>query len=225
MSLPWVRLVVATAAPLLPASPALAAVTSYVAPGLFDAASNQTAFTSFENDVAGYQANPFVSSGIRFTQLPGGHPNVIPYIAPAGGAGTVPEALSQVLEGNGEENFRIELANGASFNAIGFALYTNAYAAPVLSLFAPGGTLIGNYTVPQAPHQIGFFGLTSTAAIGSVVLIVDRGWIENVAIDNVSIGSLAGGIPEPANWALLVAGFGLLGGARRRRRTFPVVVA
>jgi hypothetical protein len=223
MSLPWLRLVVALAAPLL-ATPTLAAVRSYVAPGLFDAASDQSAFTSFEQDVAGYQANPFVSSGIRFTQLPGGHPNVVPYIAPAGGAGTVPEALSQVLEGNGDENFRIELATGASFNAIGFALYTNAYNAPVLSLFAPGGALIGNYTVPQAPHQLGFFGLTSTAAIGSAVLIVDRGWVENVAIDNVSIGALAN-VPEPASWALLVAGFGLLGAAMRRRRTIPAVLA
>jgi hypothetical protein len=175
MLLPWARLVVATAAPLLLATPAAAAVANYVAPGLFDATRNQTAFTSFKNDVEGYHANPFVSSGIRFTQLPGGHPNVIPYIAPAGAAGTVPEALSQVLEGNGDENFRFELANGARFNAIGFALYTNAYSAPVLSLFAPGGTLIGNYTVPQAPRQVGFFGLTSTSAIGSAVLIVDRG--------------------------------------------------
>jgi len=61
-------------------------------------------------------------------------------------------------------------------------------------------------------------------AIGSAVLIVDRGWVENVAIDNIGLGILAG-VPEPESWALLVAGFGLLGAAMRRRRTIPVVVA
>ena len=56
------------------------------------------------------------------------------------------------------------------------------------------------------------------------MLIVDRGWVENVAIDNIGLGILAG-VPEPESWALLVAGFGLLGAAMRRRRTIPVVVA
>ena len=201
-------------ASMLGTAPAAALVTTYVTSGAFAAASSQTAFTDFENETPGYTANPLVSSGIRFTQLPGGHPNIIPYIAPAGGAGTIPEAQSNVLEANGDENFRIELASNASFNAIGFNLYTNAYAAPVISLYTPGGTLIGSYAVPQAPHTLGYFGLTSTTAIGWAVMIVDRGWVENTAIDNVSIG----GVPEPASWAMLIAGFGLTGAAMRRRR-------
>lgn len=32
-----------------------------------------------------------------------------------------------------------------------------------------------------------------------------------------------GGVPEPANWALLIAGFGLTGAAMRRRRGIPAV--
>lgn len=32
-------------------------------------------------------------------------------------------------------------------------------------------------------------------------------------------------VPEPASWALLIAGFGLTGGAMRRRRQHPVVAA
>ncbi len=34
-----------------------------------------------------------------------------------------------------------------------------------------------------------------------------------------------GGVPEPANWAMLIAGFGLTGAMARRRRALPVVVA
>jgi hypothetical protein len=200
---------------VLGTAPAAALVTTHVTSAAFAAASTTIAFADFENETAGYTANPLVSGGIRFTQLPGGHPNIIPYIAPPGGAGTNPEAQSNVLEANGDENFRIELASNASFNAIGFNLYTNAYDAPVVSLYTPGGALIGSYTVPQAPHTLGYFGLTSTTAIGWAVMIVDRGWVENTAIDNVSIGS----VPEPASWAMLIAGFGLTGAAMRRRRT------
>lgn len=34
--------------------------------------------------------------------------------------------------------------------------------------------------------------------------------------------SIAGGVPEPSSWALLIAGFGLTGGAMRRRRILAV---
>lgn len=211
----------AAAITLIGATPAAAAVNTYLTPAAFDAASRRIAGTDFESDAAGYTVNPLVSGGIRFTQIPGGHPSIIPYIAPPGGAATSPEAQSQVLEANGDENFRFELASNASFNAIGFNLYTNAYAAPVVSLYTPGGALIGSYIVPQAPDTLGFFGLTSTMAIGSAVMIVDRGWVQNVAIDNVSLGA----IPEPASWAMLIAGFALIGATMRRRRVVALRMA
>jgi hypothetical protein len=37
-------------------------------------------------------------------------------------------------------------------------------------------------------------------------------------IDNFSVASGTAGIPEPATWALMIAGFGLVGAAARRRR-------
>ena len=48
----------------------------------------------------------------------------------------------------------------------------------------------------------------------------DEGW----GIDNWSIyGTLApGAVPEPSTWAMMIIGFGAVGGAMRRRRAIPV---
>lgn len=40
----------------------------------------------------------------------------------------------------------------------------------------------------------------------------------DIAIDNIGIAPLAGGVPEPASWALMLTGFGLAGGIARRGR-------
>jgi hypothetical protein len=46
--------------------------------------------------------------------------------------------------------------------------------------------------------------------------------LDNFVIDQAPA---VGGIPEPAIWALLIAGFGLTGASMRRRRTIPEVLA
>ncbi len=48
------------------------------------------------------------------------------------------------------------------------------------------------------------------------------------ALDNVSIiegDGIGSGVPEPTTWALLLAGFGMVGVAARRRKTATVVTA
>ncbi len=47
----------------------------------------------------------------------------------------------------------------------------------------------------------------------------------NVAFDDLTFGSTRiGGIPEPASWAMMIAGFGLVGAAKRRRRVHTDVI-
>jgi hypothetical protein len=49
---------------------------------------------------------------------------------------------------------------------------------------------------------------------------VDGGWLVNNRFHD-PLAASAGGVPEPAAWALLITGFGLTGGAFRRRRSQP----
>lgn len=46
------------------------------------------------------------------------------------------------------------------------------------------------------------------------------GGADHVAYDNITFGSAiaGGGVPEPASWAMLIVGFGLVGAATRYRR-------
>ncbi|OSZ71882.1 hypothetical protein CAP39_00345 [Sphingomonas sp. IBVSS1] len=40
-----------------------------------------------------------------------------------------------------------------------------------------------------------------------------------MALDDLTFDATPGGVPEPAAWAFLLAGFGLVGVAARRQRT------
>ena len=193
--------------------PAAAGVVTFTSSSAFQASTSITNAEDFEGFTQGFLTNPFTTHGIRFEQLPGGHPNVIPYISNAGNLGNAFEPTSKTLDGNGDENFLIQLASGASFTAIGFDVVTNQDGAPVVSLYDVSSALIGSYTLTQAPNTLGFFGATSTTPIGSVTFIVDRGWQENTALDNIAIGTAT---PEPASGAIFAAALAVLAGLRRR---------
>ena len=65
-----------------------------------------------------------------------------------------------------------------------------------------------------------FFGLTSDRLIKSIAFGPGGNGIStsgSTAIDNLTIG-VAGGVPEPATWAMMIIGFGLAGASARRHR-------
>ncbi len=49
----------------------------------------------------------------------------------------------------------------------------------------------------------------------------NRWSIDNISVELIPV--VVGGVPEPAAWAMLVLGFGVVGNAARRRRTASVV--
>jgi hypothetical protein len=226
-----IRATLATAAlGLLAVSPCAATVTVYTSQSAFTAATAVSNIATFDGVPTGRLASlVYAQSGIQFTSIAGSNPIHTLYIVPAGSNLVTPRPTSSVLSGDGDENFDIRLTSGSAFGSIGFDIYSNAYGPRTVSLYDIMGGLIGTYTATQATNSLGFFGLISTTAIGHVTTIVDRGANQNTAIDNVQIGAFAaelGAVPESSTWAMMIAGFGLVGASLRyRRRTTKVSFA
>ena len=84
-----------------------------------------------------------------------------------------------------------------------------------------GGTADGG----ELRDQNGFYGFISTDVFDSVLMTAGSGpGIETYTLDNLHIGS-GGVVPEPATWALMIAGFGMVGLAARRRQSAHTVSA
>lgn len=65
-----------------------------------------------------------------------------------------------------------------------------------------------------------WFGLVDSIGFTSVAVRQDSypGFIDAWGIDDISFNTAAPAVPEPATWAMLVCGFGIIGGTARRRR-------
>ena len=98
-----------------------------------------------------------------------------------------------------------------------------------------------NYDIRSASGAAIAVGSTPTLFPGHAMLAVNSayfsdgivlGWgpdgydtgLDNIAFDVRAIGAV-GGVPEPASWALMIGGFGLVGGAMRRRGGLVTIAA
>jgi len=100
--------------------------------------------------------------------------------------------------------------NGVSGGVGGPSMNTSRLFAPITTASADPWTRYRITAVAaEAGSFSGFIGTTSADNLG-------------VLVDNFSLSRFAptgGGVPEPASWALMIAGFGLAGASLRRRRT------
>ena len=106
---------------------------------------------------------------------------------------------------------------------------TFSFATPIDSFGAYfGGTQIASISLTFndgvsreifLPTQFGinFVGFTDFGS--SISSITVNALNDIISVDDVRFsGALGGGVPEPATWALMISGFGMVGGAMRRRR-------
>lgn len=86
--------------------------------------------------------------------------------------------------------------------------------------FTDGSSQLLNVPV-NVNGGVNFFGLVDTKAFSKIT--ISRPGNDAWGIDNVSYGfPAASPTPEPASWALMLGGFGMLGTAMRRRKATPL---
>jgi hypothetical protein len=70
---------------------------------------------------------------------------------------------------------------------------------------AVGAGSTGPFTISRATADIAFFSIGGSDTFG----------VQSVSLETPI---LSGAVPEPATWAMMIGGFGMVGGAMRRRR-------
>lgn len=138
---------------------------------------------------------------------------------------------SPVLSGNPIFNGGIAILFDVDLAGVGFdGGFFDAANSTGITAFARDGTLLG--TVTNTGTGIEFLGLVTsdgTAQIAGVFLDLVGSEPAGFAIDNLRFGRAGEvtipGIPEPATWAMMIAGFGMVGAAMRRRQKVAVTYA
>lgn len=110
----------------------------------------------------------------------------------------------------------------ASFGALGGTFTGAGTTSGTWSL--PG--YLVNFVAVKAGPQFVLYQLATPADSGSwdtFDILVGRG--NHPALSHLVFFGTPGGIPEPATWAMMIAGFGLTGAAMRRRKLATAVTA
>jgi hypothetical protein len=99
---------------------------------------------------------------------------------------------------------------------------TVSFSAP-FTVVSNGRGYWGSGTPILNGNSTGFFGAGEVHAIlqfhGTFTSLSFTDTFENWHGFTVGVADVAPGVPEPAAWALMIAGFGMVGFAARRRRT------
>lgn len=85
---------------------------------------------------------------------------------------------------------------------------STVYGFPVFISTGQVDAVVATFDIPT----LSFFGARSSTPFTSVTITSGNNF---TIIDNVTLAAV---VPEPATWAMLIAGFGLVGAASRRRR-------
>jgi hypothetical protein len=114
---------------------------------------------------------------------------------------------------------RIFLTNGGTFTQAEFNLFNAQGSTSSVSISVNGG--------PAQSFALGngqnFFGFNATGGDAITSISFDTNGDGVADLRQVRLGGVGvAAVPEPASWAMMLGGFGLLGAAARRRRSTAV---
>jgi hypothetical protein len=187
-----ILLLAASAALAATGAPATAATTIYTSQSAFLAALSSSTVEDFSDTT--------YVPGLTITSTYGG----------TAGSGV----FNDQVDGFTGYTTTFDLASG--IYAFGFNLdeTPNDFGAGINLTLTPGGLL----PVTLSGYTGGFFGFISDTAFTSVLFSAPGQGVETYSLDNLTFSSAVAAVPEPAAWLMMIFGFGVAGGAVRRRK-------
>jgi hypothetical protein len=175
-------------------------------------------------DSAGGYSSPLSTGLLGDTGLTGSYDSALTYGADAyGGAGGVGRYLevqtSTTITLDGDlDYFGLWASALDGGNTVEFFKDGAMVGSIDLTQYSLGAAYYGNpsgeFAGQDAGEKFAFFNFKVSTGYDEVVLVENGGGgFEN---DNNTFGTLA--VPEPATWAMMIAGLGLMGAGLRRRR-------
>ncbi len=217
-----------TACMTLGATQVRAADATFTNESLFQAAAGSTAMESFETVAARLRANASVAApSLTVNPLFGAMIGIQDASnSPGDGFGSYATdgaryLLSYVdpISGNFQSTGTLHFALNAPTRAFGLTLTDIGEVDGTVVLRTGVGAFVAGTTLLSFPLQTGnggqfFIGLTQAAAFTDVYLTVSA-LDEAYGVDRILVAS----VPEPAEYALMLAGLALVGAAARRKRS------
>jgi hypothetical protein len=194
---------------------------------LLMATAAQAATVDFETETQGAKPNGYTVGGITFNDTLGANLDVMNYGVQ--GVGT------RSLAVNGDDASALEMIfSGTSTNlSLIFGNddpgFTTAGDLAVLRIFM-GATQVGITTLVMNRDDIANQTISSGLGIAfnRATFVYANASLTPInlieVVDNITY-TVGGAVPEPATWGLMLAGFGIVGGAMRRRQRTSVSFA
>ena len=179
----------------------------------------------FEDNSDGvYWQSPIYSDGYTATEINNedGTPLGTNYAIDYSGTSNGTIHLDSWTNSSSDSVWQLTESTGAAFSLSQFD-FGSGYPgdAATASLLTLTGYLVGGGTVTQQitplGQQFNTYLVDSSFTNLTAVTFDALGYSNRAAYDNIHVST--GAVPEPASWAMMVGGFGVVGSAMRRRKT------